>query len=202
MAVTSFVLGLLGVVGISAILGIVLGIVALRRIRATLQRGRGWAIAGIVLGSVWLVVAVALVATGTILGSTTPTPSAGSSQGVDPFALTTGDCFNNPAVTAGHTTDVASVVRTTCTKPHNAQIFATFSAGSSASYPGSAKLTNIASSGCSARAKTSLTGSLITSSMQIRLLFPLQSSWAAGHRTISCIIYSATTTLKTSVVKS
>lgn len=197
LAVTSFVLGLLG---ISSILGIVFGIVALRRIRQTLQGGKSLAIAGIVLGAGWLVVAAALVATGTILGSATPAPSSASGQ-VNPFSLTTGDCFNNPTVTPGHVTDVDSVVQKACTKPHNAQIFATFPVSRSiVSYPGTAKLTDLASTGCNARAKASLNSSMITNSMQIRLLFPLQSSWTAGHRSISCIIYSSKATLKSSVL--
>jgi hypothetical protein len=201
LAVTSFLLGLFGIVGISAILGIVLGLVALRRMRRTMQRGKGLAIAGIVLGIAWLAVAVVLVATGTIFGSPTPAPSSASGQPVNPFSLITGNCFDNPAVTPGHVTDVGSVVRTTCTKPHNAQIFATFAvSGAIRSYPGSAKLTDLASSGCNTRAKASLDSSMITNSMQIRLLFPLQSSWTAGHRTISCIIYNPTATMKSSVL--
>jgi Domain of unknown function (DUF4190)/Septum formation len=208
MAVTSFVLGLLGIVGISAILGIGLGIAALRRMRGTLQQGRGLAIAGIVLGSAWLVVIVALYATGTIFGTATPRQPAASgstgasSQGVDPFSLAAGDCFDNPVVAASGVTNVSSVVETSCTKPHNAEVFATFAVtGSSASYPGTARLTSIATSGCNAREKAALNSALITKSMTVRLLFPLQSSWKAGHRTISCIIYSPTSNLKSSVLK-
>lgn len=208
MAVTSFVLGLLGIVGISAILGIGLGIAALRRMRGTLQQGRGLAIAGIVLGSVWLVVIVALYATGTIFGTTTPGQSAASgstgasSQGVDPFSLAAGDCFDNPAVAATGVTNVSSVVQTSCTKPHNAEVFATFTVtGSSASYPGTAQLTSIATTGCNAREKTAVNTALVTKAMTVRLLFPLQSSWKAGHRTISCIIYSPTSNVTSSVVK-
>lgn len=207
LAITAFVLGLLGIVGISAILGIVLGIVALRRIRRTLQRGKGLAIAGIVLGSCWLALAVVLVVTGVILGTTTPAQPSGSAstqgsgQRVDPFSLTTGDCFDNPAVTPGHVTTVGTVTQTSCTQPHNAQIFATFSvSGSILDYPGSAKLTSIASSGCNARAKTSLDSAKVTPPMEIRLLFPLESSWLAGHRTVSCIIFSPTATMKSSVL--
>ncbi len=208
MAVASFVLGLLGIVVISAILGIVFGIVALRRVSGAQQRGKGLAIAGIVLGSAWLALGVVLIATGAILGTVTPAqPSSsgsthGSGQHVDPFSLATGDCFDNPTVTAGHITEVASVVQTSCTQPHNAQIFATFAtSGSLLDYPGSAKLTSIASNGCNARAKASLNDAMITNSMQIRLLFPLQTSWLAGHRTISCIIYSPTATMTASVLK-
>lgn len=209
MAVTAFVLGLLGIVGISAILGIVFGIVALRGIRGSLQRGRGLAIAGIVLGSVWLALAAGLVTSAFILGTSTPTrPSASASphpgnQRVDPFSLVTGDCFDYPAVTPGQVTKVTSVVQTTCTEPHNAQIFATFTvAGSMLDYPGSASLGSTAAGDCTARIKATLNSALITKTMTLQFLVPEQLSWVAGHRTISCVIYSPTSTMTSSVLKS
>src|SRR5215469_9870554 len=69
MAIAGFVLGLLGIVGISAILGIVFGSVALGRIRRTGQSGRGLAIAGIVLGSCWLAFFVLLIVIGAVASS-------------------------------------------------------------------------------------------------------------------------------------
>jgi hypothetical protein len=201
-ATAALVLGLLGFVGISAILAIVFGVQALGRIRSTLQQGRGRAIAGIVLGSAWLVLAVVLVVVGS-LNPATPGPSSGSGsagasgQRVGPFSLVAGDCFDNP-----HVTDVTSVVQTSCTQPHNAQIFATFdTTGSILGYPGSAKLDSIATSGCNARAKSDLNSAMITNSMRIRLLFPQESSWIAGQRKISCMIYSPTSDMTSSVLK-
>jgi hypothetical protein len=212
MAVASFVLGLLGVVGISAILGIAFGIVALRRIGRTFQRGRGLAIAGIVLGSAWLVLAVAVAVIASSSNSSTPTsqagaktaPSAGASgRTVDPFSLVAGDCFDNPTATPGQVQHLTSIVQTPCNQAHNAQIFATFKvSGSMLSYPGSAKLHSIASSGCDARVKGSLNGAKLTNSMTIRFLFPLESSWLGGRRTISCIVYNPTPTVTSSLLKS
>ena len=77
MAIAGFVLGLLGFVGISAILGIVFGAVALGRIRRTYQQGKGLAIAGIVLGSCWLALFVFLIVIGLAVGgsSTPPAPT-------------------------------------------------------------------------------------------------------------------------------
>lgn len=212
MAIASFVLGLLGIVGISAILGIAFGFVALRRIGRTFQRGRGLAISGIVLGSAWLVLAVAVAVIASRGGSSTPTsqpgaktsPSAGTtSQTINPFSLVTGDCFDNPTATPGQAQQVNSVVQTPCNQAHNAQIFATFSvSGSMLHYPGSAKLDSIASSGCDARVKANLNGAKLTNSMTIRFLFPLESSWLGGRRTISCIVYNPTPTITSSLLKS
>ncbi len=207
MAIAAFVLGLLGV----AILGVIFGIVALKRIGTTHQRGKGLAVAGIVLSAAWVAVGVVLlVVAGSLLGNSTPKSpgvaaslSPGASQSVDPFTLTTGDCFDNPTPTAGQTQTVTTVVQTSCTDAHNAQIFATFNvSGSPASYPGDAKMHSLASSGCTSRVQASLDGSKLTASMSIRFLYPLQDSWAGGQRTISCIVYNPTPTLTSSLLKS
>lgn len=210
MAIAAFVLGLVGV----WILGIVLGIVALKRIRRTAQQGRGLAIAGIVLSGIWLAITALILVVGLGSGPVVPAPlrssapsasstGASGSHSVDPFTLTTGDCFDNPTPTPGQTQTVNTVVQTLCTQPHNAQIFATFNvSGSPLSYPGDAKMHSLASSGCSARVAASLDGAKLTDSMSIRFLYPLQGSWLGGHRTISCIVYNPTPTLRSSLLKS
>jgi hypothetical protein len=205
MAIAAFVLGLLGFAVVSAILGIVLGCVALRQIRRTGQRGKGLAIAGIVLGGVWLAV-LALAVVGAIVkspasrtGTSGPISPGASSRTVNPFSLVAGDCFDNPAATPGQVQKVSSVTQTACNEPHNAQIFATFKvSGSLLSYPGD--MQSIAANGCSDRAPASLDRPKLTSSMTLRELFPLQLSWLSGNRTVSCIIYSPTQTLTTSLL--
>lgn len=76
LAIAGFVLGLLGFVGITAILGIVLGSVALSGMRRTAQGGRGLAIAGIVLGSCWIAFFVILIVIGAVVGASSG-PSTG-----------------------------------------------------------------------------------------------------------------------------
>ncbi|MBO0824396.1 MAG: DUF4190 domain-containing protein [Actinobacteria bacterium] len=209
MAIASFVLGLVGFFVITAIVGIVLGIVALRELRKTFQSGKGLAIAGIVIGSAWLALLVAGIVAGVVAAQTgssvsPPTAPQGTGEGrVDPFTLKTGDCFDNPTPTSGQVQRITSVVQTQCTQPHNAQIFATFNvSGSPLSYPGDAKMRSLATAGCSARSKTSLDATRVTKEMTIRFLFPVQGSWLGGHRTISCIIFNSTPTLTSSLLKS
>ncbi|MCW2661515.1 MAG: hypothetical protein JWP83_2667 [Mycobacterium sp.] len=62
MAIASLVCSLFGWVClfIGALLGVIFGFVALSQIKRTGQRGRGMAIAGIVIGSVLLVLGIAL----------------------------------------------------------------------------------------------------------------------------------------------
>ena len=77
MAIAGFVLGLLGLAGITAILGIVFGSVALGRIRRTGQGGRGLAIAGIVLGGCWLAFFIILFVIGAVVGATAGSSTTG-----------------------------------------------------------------------------------------------------------------------------
>jgi Domain of unknown function (DUF4190) len=61
-AVASFILGLLGLVTPAVILSIIFGIIALAQIGKRPQRGKGLAIAGLILSFVWIVVLVVLIA--------------------------------------------------------------------------------------------------------------------------------------------
>src|SRR6202050_1260880 len=53
LAISSFVLGLLGAFLLTAVLSVILGIAAMAEIRRSGQRGRGLAIAGVALSGVW-----------------------------------------------------------------------------------------------------------------------------------------------------
>jgi hypothetical protein len=207
-AVASLVLGIAGFTLLTAALSILFGILALGNIRRQNLRGRGLAICGIVLSGLWVVLIVALVAVGIAAGGGSsaakgPAPAAVAPGGrsVDVFSLVTGDCFDNPAASGSGTQSVINVEQTPCTVRHNAQIYATFKlAGGMLSYPGSARTQNLAANGCNARATASLDKAKITSSMTIRFLFPVQSSWLAGRRSVSCIVVNSTTSLTTSVL--
>jgi hypothetical protein len=195
-AISSFVLGLLGIF----VLGAIFGVMALRRINRLGQRGRGLAIAGLVLSGIWLVVIVVVIALSN-LGNATRSPASGSithGGSLSVFSLAVGDCFTNPA----GATSLTSVAAIPCTQAHNAQIFAKFNlSGSIVSYPGDAALTKDATNGCNARINV-LDKSKITNSMTIRFLFPQQDSWIAGHRTVACMITDSTADLSSSALKS
>ena len=204
MAIAAFVLGLLGFLVITAILGVVLGAVALRGIRRSLQ-GRGTlAILGIVFGGLWLVGLVALIGIGAAVGATftvwsSSSPPALAGQRVVITSLVTGDCFDFPTSSAAQ--GVAVVEQTSCSQPHNSEVVATFRvSGSQPSYPGVTRLSAQAVRGCAAAVKGKLDTATLTSTMTGRFLYPLAGSWQAGDRTIDCIIYSPTST-SSSVLK-
>ncbi|HEY2507408.1 MAG TPA: DUF4190 domain-containing protein [Streptosporangiaceae bacterium] len=208
LAIASFILGILGFSLIGLVLSIVFGIIALGRVRHSGQRGRGFAIAGLVLSGLWVVFyALILVATihyGSAGSGASPGPSAAASGGtsVNVFSLVTGECFDNPTSSSASPQSVTSVVQTRCQQPHNAQIYATFKVqGSMLSYPGEAKLRATASSRCDALAKGSLDPAKLTDSEVIRYLYPLESSWLDGRRTVSCMVVSPANDVTSSLLK-
>ena len=216
-AVASLILGVLGVTVIGALGGIVLGVLALRQIRRTMERGRGMAIAGIVLSVLWLVLIGAYFALHSTSGSKSPSPPpASTGHGSSPtptpssvashaplstnvFSLKPGQCFQNPP--ASQTVlGVTYVTVVTCSTPHNAQAFVQFTA-TGTSYPGAAALRRQADTGCHARVQKNVRTSKITNSMTLHYLFPLKSSWTSGHKTITCMIVAAKPNLKTSLLR-
>ena len=69
LAIASLVLGLVGFILPCGIVGIVLGIVALVQIRDRQQKGKGLAIAGLVLAGLWTALYVGLFVTAAVVGS-------------------------------------------------------------------------------------------------------------------------------------
>jgi hypothetical protein len=200
MAIAAFVLGLLGFLVIPAILAIVLGAVAVSRIRRSLQGGKALAVWGIVLGTGWLLLLAVGAATGfSFTVGTVPQSNVPGGHGVPFFSLATGDCFDFPTSTPA--SGIAFVEETPCNQPHDSQVVATFQAsGASNSYP-VASLRVLAAHGCDARIKGSLDSAKVTDSMSGRFLYPLADSWIAGQRTISCVIYSPTPISSSVVMK-
>jgi len=115
------------------------------------------------------------------------------------FALHPGQCFQNPPASQTEL-GVTYVTVVPCTKPHNAQAFVQFTVNGTR-WPGTGAIQRQADSGCHDRIKGNVDASKIKSSMSLRYLYPLESSWASGHRTITCLIVNSTADLKTSVLK-
>jgi hypothetical protein len=195
-AVASFALSLPGVF----ILSVIFALIALRRIKRLGQRGRGFAIAGLVLSGLWIILA-----TVAVIGANSGTATRSSSTGIithrgrmNIFSLKIGDCFDNPA---GAKT-VHTVTAIPCDQPHNAQIYAEFKLrGSDLSYPGAAAVAQLARSGCNARVG-SVDKSLTNSSMSIRIFLPAEVAWITGQRTVSCMIVNPKADLTSSLLNS
>jgi hypothetical protein len=194
-AVASFILGIFAVVPLS----VIFGFVGLQKIRRLGQRGKGLAIAGLILSLVWVGV---FVAAGLASNSTATRQSSTGKithrGDLGVFALATGDCFDNPT----DTQHIESVTAIPCTQAHDSQVFAKFDlSGDDDAYPAPDALNKMADTGCNSR-----TGSIdkpkTTADMTIRVLFPEQDAWADGQRTVSCLIVNPKPTLTTSLLTS
>jgi len=193
-AIAGFVTGLIG----AFLLGVIFGFIALGRIKRLGQRGRGLAIAGIVLSVVWL---AGFIAIGVVGAHGQASRSANSGQithsgKLSVFSLAVGDCFNNPAGASSVTT----VTAIPCNQAHNAQIYAKFNlTGSDLSYPGTSKVTKLAAAGCNSRT-SAINKSAAPSTTTIRLLFPEQNAWVNGRRTVACMIVNPSADITSSLV--
>ncbi|MDR0345132.1 MAG: DUF4190 domain-containing protein, partial [Nocardiopsaceae bacterium] len=195
-AIASFVFGLLG----GVLLSVIFGIVALVRIRRRGQRGKGFAIAGLVLSGAWvLVVGVAIA----VLVIEQPGRSAATGQiahqgTASILSLHSGDCFQNPA--GSGLIHVRNVTAVPCTTAHNAQVFAIFEV-KAAGYPGHAAMLQLADRGCRARIPRYVDRTKLTGTMSLHFVFPEPDSWAAGRRSVSCLIVDSSKDLTSSLLR-
>jgi hypothetical protein len=87
LAIASLVLGICGFLCVTPFVGLPLGLAALSKIKRTGQPGKGMAIAGIVLSSLWILLMILLLATGNfhfnVGNGSGPDPSIGPTQGPD-----------------------------------------------------------------------------------------------------------------------
>lgn len=197
-AITALIFGIIG----GVLFSVIFAIVALVRIRNNpQQRGKGLAIAALILSGLWVVALIVIL----IVAAALSTPQRSSTTGqitqkgtASVFTLRTGDCFQNPGTQAVVTT----VTVVPCTQAHNAQVFAQFPATGGSSYPGLAALREQAKQGCRSRVATNINRSLVTNSMTIQFLYPESDSWASGERAIRCLIVDSSADLTQSLLVS
>jgi hypothetical protein len=195
-AIASFVFGLLG----GVLLSVIFGIVALVRIRRRGQRGKGFAIAGLALSGAWVLVLGVAIA---VLVIEQPDRSATTGQiahqgTASILSLHPGDCFQNPA--GNGLIHVRNVTAVPCTTAHNAQVFAIFEV-KAAGYPGHAAMLQLAERGCRARIARYVDRSKLTGTMSLHFVFPEPDSWAAGRRSVSCLIVDSSKDLTSSLLR-
>ena len=107
------------------------------------------------------------------------------------FSLRAGDCLNSSQ-------NGLSVTILSCTTPHEAEVFATFSLTGS-SWPGDAAAQQQASSGCANRIAGYLNPQLLNAGLTQQYVYPNQDAWQAGVRTVVCEVSSASGPLSGSV---
>lgn len=195
LALASLVLSLLG----GTLLSLALGVLALRRIRRTGERGRELAIAGICIASMTsvalLVVGASLLAQRPADGSperARPAPTAP----VEVTRLRAGDCFVLPK----DASRVRTVRLTPCTQPHNAQVYKVFTLDGD-TYPGDKAIRAQERRRCEQSAASLLTKGTLTDSTTLMWFQPLADGWAQGSRAVQCVVHARGKDLRRSVVR-
>lgn len=184
LAVLALVTGILPAVPVAAIAGVA----ALAGIRRSGRRGHGMAVAALFLATAWLIVGGAV---GTVAALThgfkRPVKTIYHEAAV--FRLRPGECIDIPN---GSSPTVVS-----CTVPHDAEVFGTFTLPGS-SWPGTAAVQRAASDGCGTRLSAYLNPQLAVSLTQT-YVYPGRVDWNAGTRTVVCEIHATSGQLTGSV---
>jgi len=185
MAIAALVLSLLALSPIS----LVLGILALRRIRRSGERGRGLAIAATVLSVLgvlfWAAVAAVVVLAAQHLQVTRDASGAVTGPGVSSASqLRVGDCLST------WDTGVVSVITLVpCADAHRAQVFTEGSLPAGA-YPGEQAVIAAADQLCTDKASgrnwTDLPGDA-----RVSYLYPRSDGWASGDRHVTCLVVTS-----------
>lgn len=201
-AIAALCCGIFGLFAVSLVLAIVFGFVALHQIRVRPQRGRGLAIAGIVLGGLWLVGLVTLIAVG--LATSEPDRNVAgevTSEGrISIGSLRAGDCFDGAPSEedlAGGT-PLYSVTVKPCTAPHEAEVGAKVMLPEGA-FPGDDEAFEIASGACADKLDPLLREDVIDD-VDLIVLYPNSAlSWRADRSAI-CILVGLEDSLTDSVL--
>src|SRR5487761_1548394 len=174
-ALTALVLGILGLLGsiFSALLAIVFGIVALVRSRRTGSRGRVMAIIGIVLGVMWTGLTVLIIVV-----------AVNNGRNGNIGQIQAGGCFDSTQ----QGTISAQVHFTSCTQPHNGQVVGTFVLSGGSTWPGRPRISQEASTGCSAMLSSVLRQHSLGSGIRWLYYYPDSQSWSSGDRSASCVL--------------
>lgn len=190
----------LGIVCCLPPLGLVLGLIALSQIKRKGQRGKGMAVAGIVLSSISTLLVLVAFATGGIGDAWD-----GFRKGMDEASrsrstldLHKGDCFNVPGDELERET--ASVRVVDCAKEHDAEVTGAFKFGKSDAWPGEAAVEPVAEKRCTEINNAyAANASAVPDSAETYYYMPSRRSWRLGDRTVTCTFAVTEGKLKGSV---
>ncbi len=179
-AIASFVFGLIG----GVILSVVFGIIALRRIKRRGLRGKGFAIAGLVLSGLWtLLIVVGVIAVLLTEPERDPTGRVTDSGSESVFDLRVGDCMDDLEETAARfTVDV-----TPCAEAHDAEAVSEFDLADG-DWPGMSYVTREATRRCLDQVRSAAAGAPRIEEIEAFYLHPTEESWRQQNdRTVLCI---------------
>jgi Septum formation/Domain of unknown function (DUF4190) len=167
-------------------LGLIFGLVALRRVKRSHQSGRGLAIAGIVIS---ILVMVGIVAGSVALSAGHANRSANgtitTSGKIAATDLRVGDCINYPA---GAVTTVRTFDAVPCSQPHDAEAYTSGNLPLTGDWPGNAVVTSATEDRCRTAFQPFIGISFDSSTLAVAYFYPEQANWSAGDRGYVCVV--------------
>jgi len=190
LAIAALVTGLIGCI---SLVGAVLGVIALRQINQRGEKGKGMAIAGIVLFVVWSILSIIGVALskGSDSGSgagAKPTPTSTKPKDVGVTKMKVGDCINDSAAADE---EVESVKVVPCNQPHDGEVLANFKIRGMI-LPSEAQVQAQAKSGCHRLADPRLQRDPAVDNLALSWYYPDAQNWRAGDHMVTCVGVNAT----------
>ncbi|WP_328494210.1 DUF4190 domain-containing protein [Streptomyces sp. NBC_00414] len=183
-AISALVLGILCFL---PLIGLILGSVALVQIKKKGERGKGMAVAGMILSGVGAALLTLALATGGAAGFwegfKEGARDAGGSGAA--FSLDKGQCFDTPGGSLeGMAYDVDTVP---CEDEHDGEVYANFEMADGG-YPGDDAVTEAADDKCySLQYAYAMDSWAIPDDVDIYYFTPTSGSWGFGDREISCV---------------
>lgn len=183
LAIAALCCGIAGLFPVAAVVAIVLGVVALNQLKYRIQRGRGMAITGIVLGVLWLLGWTVLVVAAVVTDEPARNASGAVTQTSDAYVedLKAGDCFSG----AGRD-EVDSVTILPCTSAHESQVVTIF-AMPAGPWPGEDKVVAAAEKGCTEKADPLITQRAYDD-LSPSFIYPQDAFSWRGSREIICVV--------------
>jgi hypothetical protein len=178
LAITAFVLGLVGLWP----LALIFAVVALVKLQRSHRKGKGLAIAGLILSLLWAVAQIGFaLLVGVAVHHQLTQPLNPGERGFL-AQLRPGDCYDYPADTAS-----TSVIGRNCAEPHDGQMILTFELADGP-WPGKDRLHTMANAGCDTRLTAAFAGDRPAEDLDITMSLPTQVAWAARDRTVHCAL--------------
>ncbi|KUL25309.1 DUF4190 domain-containing protein [Actinoplanes awajinensis] len=179
LAVASLIFGLIG----GFIFSPLLGAAALVKIKQTGQRGKGLAVAGLVLSGVWAVVLAVVVGVNWYV----------THRAEDMVALRIGQCLDFPAQGRDDPFVPGQIATLPCTGPHRAEMAGWVGFGDGrgnvGEYPGAAALVQRAQEGCLSVTRNYVLDPLsLPADVHARWYVPRDSEWSRGSHSITCFL--------------
>ncbi|MFD5025294.1 DUF4190 domain-containing protein [Streptomyces sp. NPDC058373] len=185
LAVASLVTGILLCV---PAVGLILGAFALPSVKRRRERGKGLAVAGMILSSCGLALWTVMLATGGF-SSFMEGFREGMREGAgSAFSLRTGDCFDVPGG-QGLEGEMYDVDKVDCARPHDGEVFGVFDLPDGDAYPGEDRIDAIADRRCTALVDgyAGSTAEELPEEVFVFYYLPTPESWALDDREVSCI---------------